>query len=54
MPWNTKLKIIDNSISFNHTKSILKKALLCQQNIENTIEWTIEDYNANKILREKY
>ena len=55
--WNNiapKLNINDNSISLTQIKNTLKTALLLRQSVENTTEWTSEDYNIHKLLKGIY
>ena len=51
--WNIlapKLGISDYSVKINATRNMLKQALLKRQHIEETIEWTAEDYNLAKVV----
>ena len=50
--WNKisqKLKITDFSANISLIKNQLKKALFHQQHIEQTVQWTPEDFNFDKI-----
>ena len=50
--WNKisqKLKITDFSGNISLIKNQLKKALFHQQHIEQTVQWTPEDFNFDKI-----
>ena len=44
-----KLKITDFSANISLIKNQLKKALFHQQHIEQTVQWTPEDFNFDKI-----
>ncbi len=51
--WNIlapKFGIVDYSMKINATRNMLKKALLKRQHDEETVEWTIEDYNLTKVV----
>ncbi len=51
--WNIlapKLGISDYTIKINATRNMLKLALLKRQHVEETIEWTSEDYNLEKVI----
>ena len=52
MFWNKisqKLKITDFSANISLIKNQLNKALFHQQHIEQTVQWTPEDFNFDKI-----
>ena len=47
--FSQKLKITDFSANISLIKNQLKKALFHQQHIEQTVQWTPEDFNFDKI-----
>ena len=55
--WNKvsqKLKLFDYSTNMSIVRNQMKKALLYQQHVEETIHWTPEDFNIDKIALQTY